>query len=876
VATAVAHGINMFRYPYYENDEAVYLSQAWSVLHGKLAPYTYWYDHAPLGWFQLAGWLRFVGGLYVFGTSVNGGRVVMVLLHMAAVLFTFRIAQRLTGSSATAFTAAFLLAVTPLGNYYMRRVLLDNIMLVWVLLSIDLLLQNRQSLWRIVGSGVALAIAMLTKETAAVFLPITFAMVVALSSRWHRRFAVALWSTACVAAVSTYPLMALLKQELFPTGSIGGGSAPHVSLLSTLVWQLTRPGYGILDVHHSLFWEAFAKWWQLDPVLLGFGLVASAANLVLAWRRPDCRWAGLLSLSLWLYLLRGGMVLDFYITPALPLLAVNIAVLIATLAEGTSQWLSRPALAMVRRPRLAVGTTSGRAMLGIAILGALLCGYVAAESMNPAARSLYLADQTTIQRQALEALRALPANAVIAMDNYGYLDLHFPKTGAAHPYAHWYWKLDGDPEIRTGLLHGEPGRIDYVLVTPQVTKDLEGGQAPIVSAALKQSMVVRRWLQDSYGVELWQVRSPKQILRYAWESYLGSFVTPEGRVLDPQRGDETTSEGQAYALLRAVWMDDPEAFDRVWVWTQAHLRIRGDALLAWHYGRLGDGSWGVLDRNTASDADQDTALALLFAGRRWHNPDYLEAGKQMVSDIWKKEVGSVGLKPYLVGGDWAVRRDVLIVNPSYLAPYAYRIFAEVDPAHPWEQLIETSYALLEADASQQWNGPNPKYLPTEWVAIDAVSGRLREADPFTGGGSRWYSFGAARVAWRLGLDLEWNAEPRAKGFLQRMTFLVEELRHSDHLFATYSHDGTPIDRFESRATIGAALPALAAISPKDADRTYRSKLFDTFIKAGSAYFWSDPLNYYEQNWAWFGTAAYGHLLPTFWPVGSSSSVAAEP
>ena len=46
------------------DDEGTYLAQAWAVQHGQgLAHYTYWYDHPPLGWIQLAG-LSWVPALF--------------------------------------------------------------------------------------------------------------------------------------------------------------------------------------------------------------------------------------------------------------------------------------------------------------------------------------------------------------------------------------------------------------------------------------------------------------------------------------------------------------------------------------------------------------------------------------------------------------------------------------------------------------------------------------------------------------------------------------------------------------------------------------------------------------------------------------------
>src|ERR1019366_845318 len=76
----LAHGINMFHYPYYEDDEGTYLSQAWAVLHlGRLTYYTYWYDHAPAGWIQIALWTAITGIFRPLGSAMDYGRILMLL-----------------------------------------------------------------------------------------------------------------------------------------------------------------------------------------------------------------------------------------------------------------------------------------------------------------------------------------------------------------------------------------------------------------------------------------------------------------------------------------------------------------------------------------------------------------------------------------------------------------------------------------------------------------------------------------------------------------------------------------------------------------------------------------------------------------------------
>ena len=73
----------------------------------------------------------------------------------------------------------------------------------------------------------------------------------------------------------------------------------------------------------------------------------------------------------------------------------------------------------------------------------------------------------------------------------------------------------------------------------------------------------------------------------------------------PERDGGSISEAQAYGLLRAVWAGDQATFGRVQAWTRRHL-ARPDHLLSWHWGRRPDGSWGVLDANTASTATWTT------------------------------------------------------------------------------------------------------------------------------------------------------------------------------------------------------------------------------------------------------------------------------
>ena len=62
-----------------------------------------------------------------------------------------------------------------------------------------------------------------------------------------------------------------------------------------------------------------------------------------------------------------------------------------------------------------------------------------------------------------------------------------------------------------------------------------------------------------------------------WQRYRDRFIQADGRVIDWENDDQrTTSEGQAYAMLRALLIDDRETFDRVLNWGEQNLARRDD------------------------------------------------------------------------------------------------------------------------------------------------------------------------------------------------------------------------------------------------------------------------------------------------------------
>ncbi|AMY68614.1 hypothetical protein AKL17_1359 [Frigidibacter mobilis] len=72
-------------------------------------------------------------------------------------------------------------------------------------------------------------------------------------------------------------------------------------------------------------------------------------------------------------------------------------------------------------------------------------------------------------------------------------------------------------------------------------------------------------------------------LQAAWQAWRGSYVAPEGRVVDSFQQGASHSEGQGYGMALALSFGDGETFRRMFTWTETNLALRSDALLAWRW-----------------------------------------------------------------------------------------------------------------------------------------------------------------------------------------------------------------------------------------------------------------------------------------------------
>jgi endoglucanase len=212
----------------------------------------------------------------------------------------------------------------------------------------------------------------------------------------------------------------------------------------------------------------------------------------------------------------------------------------------------------------------------------------------------------------------------------------------------------------------------------------------------------------------------------------------------------------------------------------------------------------------------------------------------------------------LAAGNWAATQQSpgRVINPSYLAPYAYRVFAREDPGHAWSSLVDSSYTLLERCTGANLDGSQSAGLPPNWCAITG-DGRIVSFPQISGADT--YGYDAFRVMWRVAVDAVWNKELRAHDYLTRNDFLRTRWRAAHKLDPVYGHDGTVVSGYDDPTVYGGDIGNFVVTDPAAAAQMHE-QLMATFHPTSPAFF-GDSRNYFEQNWVWFGLALSGGALP---------------
>ncbi len=424
ILTATLRLINLTGSPARLDDEGTYMAQAYAVAEwGELAHYTYWYDHPPAGWLQLALW-TVISGPDFGGNAVAAGRYLMVVVAVITAALLWALARRIEMSRWAAAAAVAVFALSPLAISLSRTVYLDNLAIAWMLGALVLLCSPRYRLSAMFGAATCFGIAVLTKETMLLLLPMFAWLVWTRTAPVTRRYALAVFVAVFGVVVSTYVLMAVLRGELIP----GPG---HVSLWDGIRFQLRdRAAGGALDDPDSVNRHTVDQWLRIDPALPILAGPIALAALFVKRLRPFA--AGLVILIV--TILRRGYLPAPFILSALPLIAL--------LAAGTGEVALRYLFRSVEQPVVDL-----RRLRVPALAAGVLIVSIAVSLWLPTYRGLLESDDDAPMRQAQQWIEQnVPKADRLIVDDALWVDLI--RDGRDRRNVVWAYKVDTDEQVQ--------------------------------------------------------------------------------------------------------------------------------------------------------------------------------------------------------------------------------------------------------------------------------------------------------------------------------------------------------------------------------------------------------------------------------------------
>lgn len=483
VVVGVVHARGMYTAPIRFDDEGTYVAQANAILtDGRLAPYTYWYDHPPLGWVVIAGWLAGPGALWSAPNLIGSGRQLMLLLDVVSTVLVVLLARRVGVPRLGAGAAALLFGLCPLALTYHRMVLLDNIATPLLLAAFLLAMSPRRRLSAALAAGMLFSSAVLVKETVLLLLPF---LVWALWRSFPgptRRMCLTVLGLGVALPGLVYPLFALTKGELLP-------GPDHVSLWDGIFFQLLgRQSSGSVFDATSDARSVVEGWISIDPWLLLAACVLVVPALFLRGVRPLA--AALLFLVV--AVLRPGYLPVPYVVGVLPFAAVVVAAVpSAVVVAGVDRLRTRAAggwdlLTHRLAPLVVLGAVAA------AVVGA---AQVAAPDWFYRVQSL---TETSFDDPYLESTAWIEANvpegATLLVDNVTWTSLL--SDGRPQDDLIWFTKPDADSDVDARV--PDFRALDYVVSTDIMRTSRQNGGT--VQDALRSSTPLASWGEGSNQV----------------------------------------------------------------------------------------------------------------------------------------------------------------------------------------------------------------------------------------------------------------------------------------------------------------------------------------------------------------------------------------
>ncbi len=374
----------------------------------------------------------------------------------------------------------------------------------------------------------------------------------------------------------------------------------------------------------------------------------------------------------------------------------------------------------------------------------------------------------------------------------------------------------------------------------------------------------------------------------AWNSWKASQITATNaggggrlRVMGGTDTSSTVSEGMGYGILFASLFDDQATLDGLWLFTRDYLNAHG--LMHWHIGNPGQ----TLGTGAATDGDADMALGLLNAcikvqqGAWSASPnglDYCQLASNLINAIYTYEVDHPGAQPLagltnnpgdeLLPGDmWSLSSDYQqgIVNLSYFAPGYFTVFGKfTNNLAAWQAVNARNYAIT--NLVQAKPGNCSKLVPN-WNQYDGDPQQVSwQPEEYA-----WWSYDAARFAWRIAVDRAWYDSASARETLNEVGGFFSSVG-INNLKARYRLDGASVDSYTNAFFLGNAAAAIwGAPNPQPVScgaatptlKTTPQQAYDKLLQTQDS-------SYYPGAWRLFSMLLLTGNFPNFYEIAHSS------
>ncbi|HSD09168.1 glycosyl hydrolase family 8, partial [Flavobacterium sp.] len=273
---------------------------------------------------------------------------------------------------------------------------------------------------------------------------------------------------------------------------------------------------------------------------------------------------------------------------------------------------------------------------------------------------------------------------------------------------------------------------------------------------------------------------------------------------------KTVSEGIGYGMLLSAYMGDKILFDSLWLYYKDNINANG--VMNWKI----NGCLGIDGANGATDAELDSAFALIVADYQWGSTgtiNYKNDAKLLIKAIktYEVEATTFVLKPGDAFGGSS------LTNPSYFAPAYFRAFGNfTNDSAFWNSVAAKAYTVINNNLTKN-NAVGG--LVSDWCT--ATGDYSSATSNYTNQGKS-YTYDAARTPWRITIDYLWYGTAEAKTYTKKASdFVRVNLGGSSNIKDGYNQNGSLYGQWHNATFVGAfACAAMAGENQSHLDASY--------------------------------------------------------